>query len=62
MDEKLSLKLLLKKTKKELIVLGGFKNAKDLVKSNVYTRVNGIGFTSYLPSRKELARDLAEVA
>lgn len=60
--EKLSLKILLKKTKKELIVLGGYKNAKALIKSGVYTKMVGIHPFNYLPSRKELARDLAEVA
>ena len=57
-QKELSLDILLKMTKKQLIVYGGFKNAKDLIASGMY-QTTGMFPKSYLPSRKELARDLA---
>ena len=58
-QKELSLARLLNMTKKELIVYGGFKNAKELINSGMYLTGDGLNVTSYLPSRKQLARDLA---
>ncbi len=57
--EDLTLATLLTMTKKQLIVYAGFKNAKDLINSGMYLKGEGLHAISYLPSRKELARDLA---
>lgn len=48
MEPKYKLDRLLRMSKKELIVLGGHKNAEALIK-----------YLGYLPSRKQLARKLA---
>ena len=51
-----TLKQLLSMTKKQLINLGGYRNAKHMLKDKVYTDYYG---NAYLPSRKQLAKDLA---